>query len=368
MTAEEHAEQDNPPAWLRSSPVALCEAYDVGLLDLDGVVYLGAKAVVHAPESLAEARRRGLKIAFVTNNAARTPDAVATHLNELGVAASPDEVVTSAQAGARLLAERLPAGARVLVVGDIGLLTEIEAVGLVPVREAEPTPDAVAQGYSPATGWRQLAEAVVAVRAGALWLATNLDYTVPSERGSLPGNGAFVDVVRRTTGVDPLVAGKPDPTLHRESVRRTGARHPLVVGDRLDTDIEGAYRGGADSLLVLTGVTTPAELLRAELEHRPTYLGADLRSLLVAHQGPVRTRTGGWTSAGWLVEPVEETLRLTTVDGDGGESADPAESLTEREIRALRALCAAAWETGFSKIAPADSAAGAVAARLGVLG
>lgn len=115
---------------------------------------------------------------------------------------------------------------------------------------------------------------------GVPWFASNLDLTIPSGRGIAPGNGAAVEVVRIVTGKTPQAAGKPLPPMHRETVLRTGAQRPLVVGDRLDTDIEGAYAGGVDSLLVLTGVTTPAQLLAAEPGHRPTYVDRDLRGLL----------------------------------------------------------------------------------------
>ena len=124
----------------------------------------------------------------------------------------------------------------------------------------------------------------LAIRHGAFWLATNLDATVPSPRGSLPGNGALVAALRHALGRPPAAAtGKPDPSMHAESVERSGAKAPIVVGDRLDTDIEGATRVGCPSLLVLTGVTTPSALLAAPPQHRPSYLGRDLAALLQPH-------------------------------------------------------------------------------------
>ena len=257
----------------------LAETYDVALVDLDGVVYVGPDAIDHAAAALAEARRAGMRLAFVTNNAARPPHTVAEHLGRLGVGVDVDEVITSAQAAARVLADELTAGARVLVVGGEGLAVALSERGLTPVSSADAEPAAVASGFHPDVGWRLLAEGAFAVATGILWVASNTDRTLPTPRGIAPGNGTLVDAVRSATGRDPIVAGKPEPPMHREMVLRTGARRPLVVGDRLDTDIEGARRAGVDSLLVLTGVTGPAQLVNAPPRHRPTFLAEDLRAL-----------------------------------------------------------------------------------------
>jgi glycerol-1-phosphatase len=354
-----------PAGALVASPDPLVARYDVALLDLDGVIYLGQAAVPGAADSLAAARSAGMRLAFVTNNASRTPEAVAAHLRELGVAARAEEVVTSAQTAAHVLADRLPFGARVLVVGGEGLRREATVRGFTLVESADDDPAAVLQGFSPDIGWRQLAEAAVAVRRGAFWLATNLDSTVPSERGSLPGNGSLVGTVRVATGVDPMSTGKPDPAMHRESVQRTGARNPLVVGDRLDTDIEGATRVGCDSLLVLTGVTTPATLLAAPPEHRPRYLSADLAGLLRPHPAP-QTDGQTWTCGRWSVRTEASGLRLAA-SGAGEPGRDD-------DLDALRALCAAAWSAAPGErggagrqpvaVAPVDPPAAALAERM----
>ncbi len=168
-------------------------------------------------------------------------------------------------------------------LGTDALAEEVTDVGLRPVRTADEQPQAVLQGLSQDTGWRDLAEAAVALRAGALWVAGNADSTYPTARGPLPGNGAFVEALAVATGLRPLVAGKPEPALHRESLERVGAQRPLVVGDRLDTDVLGAVRGGTDSLLVLTGVVDRAALLAAPRGSRPTYVASDLRGLLQPH-------------------------------------------------------------------------------------
>jgi len=304
-------------------------AYDVALLDLDGVVYLGGTAIPGAAQALRKAQAAGMRLAYVTNNAFRTPAAIAALLTSFGTPATAQDVVTSAQAAARLLAERLPAGAPVLVVGGSGLRMAVRERGLRPVSTALDRPQAVVQGYWPDLSYSLLAEGGLAVAAGALFVASNGDLTLPGRRGSQPGNGSLIQVIATATGVQPLVAGKPEPPLHRESVLRTGAKHPLVVGDRLDTDIEGAHRVGADSLLVLTGVTGPAEAVLAPPSQRPTYLAEDLAGLLEPHP-EVRSAGGAFSCGGWTARRTEDQLELS---GDG------------ERIDGLRALCAAAWAT-----------------------
>jgi HAD superfamily hydrolase (TIGR01450 family) len=305
-------------------------AYDVALLDLDGTVYLGGAAIPGAAEALRKAGAAGMRLAYVTNNASRTPAAIAALLGSFGVQATPDDVVTSAQAAARVLAERLPPGAPVLVVGGSGLRMAVRERGLRPVSTAADRPQAVVQGYSPDITYSLLEEGGLAVAAGALFVASNGDLTLPSRRGRQPGNGSFIRVIATATGVQPLVAGKPEPPLHHESVLRTGAKRPLVVGDRLDTDIESAHRVGADSLLVLTGVTGPAEAVLAPPSQRPAYLATDLTGLLEPHPD-VTGQDGAFGCGGWTARLDGDRLDLT----GGGERID-----------GLRALCAAAWANG----------------------
>ncbi|MGW1220945.1 HAD-IIA family hydrolase [Streptomyces californicus] len=337
------------------SGTALNEAYDTALLDLDGVVYAGGEAIAYAVEALAEARAGGMHLAYVTNNALRTPDAVAEHLTELGVPAEPSDVITSAHAVARLVADQLPPGARVLAIGGEGLRVALRERGLVPVESADDDPAAVVQGYGgPDMAWGRFAEASYAVRRGLPWFASNTDLTIPSARGIAPGNGAAVEVVRIATGAEPQVAGKPLPPMHRETVLRTGAERPLVVGDRLDTDIEGAFNGGVDSLLVLTGVTDAGLLLAAPPQHRPTYVDRDLRGLLTG-QPEVVAAGEGFRCGDWTAAVRGDRLVLETAGGgeDGGDALD-----------GLRALCAAAWT--FAGADGCDLEAAKAIARLGL--
>ena len=280
----------------------------------------------HAPEGVAAARAAGMRVAYVTNNASRAPAVVAERLTGLGIPAEPQEVVTSAQAAARVLAEQLAPGGTVLVVGTAALADEVRRVGFTPVHALADAGDAVVaavvQGLSPDTCQRDLADAAVALRSGALWIAANTDLTLPSTQGPLPGNGAFVLVLRTITGLEPLVAGKPDPALHRESVERVGARAPLVVGDRLDTDILGAVRGGADSLLVLTGVTDVAALVSAPPGSRPTYVSTDLRGLTEPH--PEVEVDGHLATCRSAVATVQDGRVLVEGDGDDALRAQVA--------------------------------------------
>jgi HAD superfamily hydrolase (TIGR01457 family) len=309
---------------------ALLAAYDAVLFDLDGTVYHGTRVIPGAPETVRAAREHGTPIRFVTNNASKAPDEVVAHLTGLGVPAGTDEVHTSAQAGVQLLKERLDPGAEVLVVGTESLSAEVTQAGLKPVRENGESVQAVVQGHSPENTWAALAEACLAIRAGALWVACNVDATLPSERGLLPGNGSMVAALRTATDVEPLVAGKPQPLLFETAARSAGAERPLVVGDRLDTDIAGAVAAGIDSLVVLSGVATPKQLIEAVPAERGTYLAEDLTALTGNAEDLKIGPRPGWT--------VTVENRTLTAEGDGDR------------LDLLRALCHTAWETGVTEL------------------
>jgi glycerol 3-phosphatase-2 len=302
----------------------LADAYDLVIFDLDGVIYLIDRPIPGAVEAVAELRSAGTAVAYATNNASRRAADVAALLSGMGVPATPDEVLTSAGAAAAMLAAELPAGSPVLVVGAEALRAELRAVGLVPVTRLDESPVTVVQGYGPDVAWADLAEASLAVRAGARWMATNTDKTLPSPRGPLPGNGSLVAVLRTALGRDPdVVVGKPEPALFTTAAALSGARRALVVGDRLDTDIEGAVRAGMDSLLVLTGVSGPAELLSSPAQRRPTHVCADLAGLFAPDEAariPLKADSVG----GWQVVRDGDTVRL---DG-AGDAVDALRLLT----------------------------------------
>ena len=303
-------------ASLGESPGPLVEAYDLAMLDLDGVVYIGGQAVPHAAEAIEHASARGAACAYITNNAARTPATVAAHLRDLGVPAEAGDVVTSSQAAARMLLERVGEGTRVFVIGGEGLMEALDERGLVGTQRLEDDARAVVSGYHPDVRWSTVIDGAILVREGLPWVATNTDMTVPTPRGPGPGNGVLVGAVSRYAGVAPMVAGKPEPPLIRETVTRLGGQRPLMVGDRLDTDIEGARRAGCDSLLVMTGVTDLAELAAAAPPLRPTYVGADLRALLEPHPVPSCEGTRA-ELAGWSALVVDDRL---VVEGSGAPS------------------------------------------------
>lgn len=306
----------------------LAQEHDCLLLDLDGTVFRGHEATPGSVETLAAIEARTL---FVTNNASRGPSEVAEHLVGLGFAADAADVVTSAQSAARLLATQLPNGATVLVVGTESLAAEVSNVGLRPVRLFSDDPVAVVQGHSPETGWSDLSEAALAIRAGALWVATNVDRTLPSERGLLVGNGSMVAAVRSATDSEPQVAGKPAPTLMNDALARGHFNSPLAVGDRLDTDIAGANAAGLPSLLVLTGVSTAAEMVYAVAAERPNYVAPDLRSLDAESNALRIAPDPAWR--------IETGPRAVTVHSTGQDERDP--------LGVVRATASAVWQAGF---------------------
>jgi HAD superfamily hydrolase (TIGR01450 family) len=301
------------------------------------VVVLGDQLVAGAPEALAGARRSGLPVAFVTNNAAREPAAVVDRLRAIGAEATVDEVVTAAQAAAARLAATLPAAAPVLVVGGPALHTAVRGCGLVEVTSAADGPVAVVQGWGPDVGWRDLAEATLAVRAGARWVATNLDRTLPTSRGALPGSGALVAAVVTAVGREPdEVVGKPGAALFDLARACLGSpERPLMVGDRLDTDIAGAAAAGIPGLLVLTGVCGPHDLLAAGPAARPSYLGADLGALTAVHPA-VEVAGDAATCRG-------VTVRSEHGQGVRVDSAQADECPNTDGLDGLRAAAALAW-------------------------
>jgi HAD superfamily hydrolase (TIGR01450 family) len=274
-----------------------------------------------------------MRLVFVTNNASREPESVADQLTDLGIVTHASEVMTAAQAAAQLLRTRLPRGSKVLVVGGAGLVTAVRLAGYEVVHSADDEPAAVAQGFSPEVGWPQLAEAAYAVGRGAWHVASNLDLSLPTARGFAPGNGSLVGAVQAATGVVPDSAGKPSPTMYKMAVERVGARETLVIGDRLDTDLGGARAGGYIGLHVLTGVSSARDDVLAVPGERPHLIGADLRSLLVAHPAPQRAAEGWWTVRDASARVVDGRLEL-------GRASDTS---VEGQVDVVRAACAAAW-------------------------
>lgn len=310
---------------LRGSELPLQEAFDAALVDLDGVAYRGPQAIPSAPGALAAAREAGMRVVFVTNNASREPHEVASHLSALNIPTAAGDVLTAAQAVARLMAADLDPGARILAVGGRGLRVALQELGFVLVSSANDAPDAVVQGFVPEVSWRDFAEASYAIQGGARYYASNLDLTLPNERGIAPGNGSLVATVVNATGVTPVAAGKPEPTLFHLASASIGAERPLAIGDRLDTDLKGARAANMPGLLVLTGVCDEQGVVLAAPDERPSFIGADLSCLSEPHPTP-RLVGNTWYVGQASASVVGDAL---SVDGTG--------------IDGLRAACAAAW-------------------------
>lgn len=310
---------------------ALIEGYDTLFADLDGVVYEGGKAIEHAVETLAALGSKGLKIGYVTNNSSRKPQTIADQIAGYGLSATAEQVVSSGQTGVELLKTLVPAGSKVLVVGGEGLRAYTEAGGFVLVDDSTQNPAAVIQGFSPDVSWKDLAEASYAIQNGANWVATNQDWTIPQERGIAPGNGTLVSAVHTAVGQLPLVAGKPEVAIFETAKARFGSKRPLFVGDRIDTDILGANRAGIDSVLVLTGISQPKELLATKADSHPTFVIADLRELLESYQEPKKTKFG-YSLRNAEVELLGNKVRVV--------SGDP------KSLDVLRCACAVIWNSG----------------------
>jgi HAD superfamily hydrolase (TIGR01457 family) len=305
----------------------LIDCFDGVLADLDGVVYIGPRVIGGAIDALEQLAGEGKSLAYVTNNASRSPEEVATHLRDLGAPAKAEQVFGSALAGAELLAGTVAAGSSVLVVGSQFLADSVRAQGLVVVQSSDDRPDAVIQGFSSAVGWKDLAEAAYAITAGATWVATNVDMTLPQERGFAPGNGALVAAVAAATGKSPLVAGKPEAALFEMAARHSGVQRALVVGDRLDTDILGGNRASMATVLVLTGVDSVHTALGSCVDERPNYLIRSLGELYEEY--PAITAVEGAYSCGAAAARVSGS----TVVIDGRED----------DLDSWRAACAAWW-------------------------
>jgi glycerol-1-phosphatase len=312
------------------------DGVDVLLADLDGVVYTGPTAIPHAVDALEGAAARGVRVGYITNNAARSDSVVAEHLSGFGLSVRPEDVVTSPQAAMRLLRDQLPEGALVLVVGGEGLVTEVERAGYRITRVAADGPDAVVQGFAPDISWRDLTEAAFALARdgngdGIPWIATNTDWTIPVAGGIAPGNGTLVSAVHTAVGILPQVAGKPETPIFEEAVRRFSASSPLFLGDRLDTDVLGARRAGIPSAHVLTGIDRAKQLLAAVPDQRPDFLLEDLRQLSEPYPPTVVKRD----------ETIVGKARVGIRDGRVEVRADG-----DRRIDLLRAACAAIWGSG----------------------
>jgi glycerol 3-phosphatase-2 len=314
------------------------DGIDLILADLDGVIYTGPHAIPYAVESINSAAAR-IQVGYITNNASRTAASVAEHLTSLGLNVAENDVVTSPQAAVKLLADLVPAGSTILVIGGAGLVDVVTKAGFCATDSADDNPAAVVQGFAQEVGWKQLAEASFAIQRGGIpWVATNTDWTIPVERGIAPGNGTLVSAVHTATGILPVVAGKPEVAIFHQAVSRFGASSPLFIGDRLDTDILGANRAGIPSVMVLTGVDHAKQVIAAGAELRPRFLLQDLRGL----SEPYPVVEAGEDSDGSVITKVGDAIVRRRAQRIIVEHAG------ESGIDLLRAGAAAVWTSGMA--------------------
>lgn len=311
---------------------------DLVLTDLDGVLYRGGAPItsgVQAFNQLAQHKQ----VAYLTNNASRTDAQVAAKLVDYGLQATPDTVVTSPQAAIELLRKTVPPGALIFVTGGEGITYELEKAGYRYTRSANDLPDAVVQGFSPDLTWAHLAETAFALATRPCgteipWIATNTDWTIPLEQGLAPGNGSLVSAVHNAVQRLPQFAGKPEPAMFETVFSRFDTRRALMIGDRLDTDIQGANSVNIPSVHVLTGVDRPKQLLAAAANMRPTYIVATLAELFVPYPATVVKPDGTHCVGSARVRLDGHVVRILR-EGDN-------------PLNLLRAACAAIYASGLA--------------------
>ena len=334
------ADVDDRRSPLKGSKRPLYTIFDAALLDLDGTAYSGRSPIEHAASASEEAREAGLKIGFVTNNASRTPQMIADHLQELGFKAEPKDIMTSAMDVIAVMSEHLDEGSSVYVVGGEGLRQALRDAGYVLVKSADESPAAVVQGFDASVTWAELSEAAFALQRGAQYFATNLDATLPQERGFALGNGSLVRAVSFATRKRPVAAGKPEPGIYQRGAELLDSQNPIAIGDRLETDILGAVAAGIPALHVLTGVHDARAVICAPRGQRPSYLAMDMRGLLEEHPTPKHHADGTWTCGVSQVARVRRDGHLTLDDIELREGA----IIT---LDSYRALAAAAWDSPY---------------------
>ena len=334
------ADVDHTRTPLRGSTQALSDIYDALVLDLDGVCFEGANPIDHASEVLNQVADDGVSLSYATNNASRSADEVVQKLAGFGIPAEAQHIMTSAMDCVYLIKEQLEPGSTVLVVGSKPLEDLVKEAGFVAVRDAKGEVDAVVQGYAANVGWAELSEAAYAINNGARFYATNLDTTLPTERGMALGNGSLVAAVSRATNRRAEATGKPHPEIMIRAAATVKAENPLSVGDRLETDTAAAFAARMPSLHVLTGVSSAADVVRAKRGERPAYLALDLRGLQETHPQPKHHRDGTWTAG--VSQPVSFT-RWGYMVVDGIELRSDGDPVTIN-LDTYRAAAAAGWE------------------------
>jgi HAD superfamily hydrolase (TIGR01450 family) len=260
--------------------MSLIDSYDCILLDLDGVVYLGKTPVDNAVKTIKELQKRKINIAVITNNGSVTAKSVSKWMKDFGLDIKPSSIITSSQTLCWYLQNNYAKSAKILVVGSDALKESVSDAGFKVVEKEDKDPMAVVNGIAPDIAQKNLAEMCYAISKNIPWIPTNGDYTFPTEKGLAPGNGAINALITSITGKSPILMGKPEPHMFQQAAKIFDSQKPIVVGDRLDTDIQGANNAGFKSLCVLTGVSDMGQIKNAPASTRPTYVGKDLSALI----------------------------------------------------------------------------------------
>lgn len=259
------------------------------IIDMDGVLWHGNKAIPGLTEFFQTLRDLNLRFILATNNASLTPQQYIDKLAGMGVAVGLHEIMTSAMATAMYMAEQMnPAQTRVFVVGEDGAIQALQEQGFILTgiyeinNETSKGADVVVCGKDHTINWDKLATATLNIRAGAKFIGTNGDNTLPTELGLIHGNGAILAALTTATGVSPTIIGKPEPIMYQQAIAKLGAdlSETIAIGDKLETDILGAVRTGIRSLMVLTGVSTEADLKASD--YQPTWVMPDIRAVTEA--------------------------------------------------------------------------------------
>lgn len=307
----------------------LLTGYDALLADLDGVIYTENEPIPHATNTINKLK---IPIAYLTNNASRSPQQIATHLKNIGIN-QPKNIITSVQAAIKILQQHVKPNTKILTIGSEYLKQQITQANFTPINQHNEKPQAIIQGFDPNINWKDLAQIAYATQNNNIpWVATNSDLTIPQKNGLAPGNGSLIATITNTTHKTPLIAGKPKPTLFHIANQQLQTNNPLMVGDRLDTDILGANNANIHTALVLTGVNTAWDALTAPNKQQPTYLIENLQQLTQNYPKIVKKNNKHYCENSWAQIT---NHKLTT-------NFNPQQPY---KLNLARAICAAWWAT-----------------------
>jgi 4-nitrophenyl phosphatase len=253
------------------------------IVDMDGVLWHGSEPLPGLKGFFQTVRERQLRFILATNNASLTADQYVRKLAGMGVEVEPAEILTSGMATARYLGERLnPAITRVFAIGEDGLRLPLEERGFTLTDLYAVDAHVVTCGMDRSLSWDKLATATLNIRAGAVFIGTNPDLTLPTEHGQTHGNGAVLAALRAATGVAPVIIGKPEPIMYQQAISllQSDPAQTVAIGDRLETDILGAARADIRSVMVLSGIATREDL--ATTDYWPTWVMPGLEAVTQA--------------------------------------------------------------------------------------